>query len=116
MLHVTSFVDHRQRLVSLPESGYSLLPWMLIVPPLAAGLASSGVAAWTGVVIGATWSSLMLVAFYVHKVGLLMPLCSGLFFAGVLVLLPFNSAAFVIEAWTTLLMLLLTFPRRRPAP
>ena len=90
------------------------VPWLLPIAailPLSAGLAAAGAQAALGIAIGVTWLLSAPLAFYGRRsVRWLVPVSSAIFLAAAVLLLPFNSPGFLVDVWTTLLVLLATIP------
>ena len=92
------------------------LPLLAMVPPIAVGLGSDGLAAALSLVIGVSLPTLVAAGFLSSMAGrLLAPISFGVFFFASILLLPFNSLGFFVDAGTTLLLGLATIPRGRPA-
>jgi hypothetical protein len=111
MFHLTLIGASHDRPASLSESGGSLVLWLIAVPPLAVGLASEGAAEGIGLAIGLSWLALLPIVLYTRRLSFLLPVCAAMLFLASLLALPFNSTAFIMNAWTTLIMALVTFPR-----
>ena len=95
------------------EPRMPLFAWLASVPPIAVGMSSSGMAAALSIAIGISVPCLLAFATYRPGHNYVLPLCFGLLFIAVVGLLRFNSLAFVVDAWTTLLMTVTTIPRSR---
>jgi hypothetical protein len=105
------------------ESSYriSLAPrtmmmlWLGAVPPLAAGLASGGLAAVLGAAFGAACPVLVaLGAAWPTRAPRLFPLYFVTLFVVANAILPFNSLAFVVDTWSALLLALVTMSHGGP--
>jgi hypothetical protein len=89
-------------------------PWLLpivAILPISAGLADAGARAALSIAIGITWLLSAPLAFYGRRsVRWLVPVSSAILCAASVILLPFNSRGFLVDVWTTLLVLLATIP------
>jgi hypothetical protein len=97
------------------ERGPSLLNWLVSLPPLVVGLASSGFSLFLGVVLAIGWLILLPLAGYFPRssVALLPAIFTAVVFISTLLLIPFHSAAFWVYSWTSLAMMLMTIPKTR---
>jgi len=96
----------------LPAGSATLKLWLAALPPLVAGMASSGLPRALGLLIGLSWFVLLIVALgRARLAALLLPAAATAWFVVVLLVLPFNSPAFIVDSWAALAMLLMTFPR-----
>jgi hypothetical protein len=117
MLHVTRALtstrppENRSRGVVEPRM--SLFPWFASSAPLAIGISSGGMAAVLSIAVGIAAPCLAAVATCRPRYSYATPLCFTLLFVAAVGVLRFNSAAFVIDAWTTLFMTVTTIPRSR---
>jgi hypothetical protein len=91
-----------------------LFAWLASPAPLAIGMASGGMTSALSIAVGIAAPCLVAVATCRPRYGYAPPLCFTLLFVAAIGLLDFNSAAFVIDAWTTLLMAVATIPRSHP--
>ena len=91
----------------------SLFPWLASSAPLAIGIASGGIAALLSIAVGIATPSLAAIATCRPRHSYAPPLCFTLLFVAAVGALCFNSAAFVIDTWTTLFMAVTTIPRSR---
>jgi hypothetical protein len=90
-----------------------LSAWFASCAPLAIGMSHGGIEAVLSITVGLAVPCLAAVATYRPRYSCAPPLCLALLFVATVVVLRFNSAAFVIDAWTTLLMALTMIPRPR---
>jgi hypothetical protein len=90
-----------------------LFPWFASSAPLAIGLASGGIAAALSIAVGIAAPCLAAIATCRPRYSYAPPLCFTLLFVAAVGALCFNSAAFVIDTWTTLFMAVTTIPRSR---
>ena len=96
----------------LPAGSASLKLWLVALPPLVAGMASSGLERAMGLSIGFSWCLLLIVALERPRLAaLLLPTLAAAWFVATLLSLPFNSPAFIVDSWAALAMLLMAFPR-----
>jgi hypothetical protein len=102
-------------------SRISLAPWTLVslclgaVPPVAAGLATGGLAAALGGAFAAACPVLVASsARWPVRAPRLFPLYFVALFLFALTAFEFNSVAFVVDTWSALLLGLLTMPGARP--
>ena len=95
------------------EPRMPLFAWFASPAPLAIGMAHAGIAAVVSIAVGMAAPVLVAIATYRPRYCYAAPLGLALLFVAAVGVLRFNSAAFVIDAWTTLLMALATIPRSR---
>jgi hypothetical protein len=95
------------------EPRMPLFAWFASPAPLAIGMAHGGIVAVVSITVGMAVPALVAIATYRPRYSHAPPLCLALLFVAAVGALRFNSAAFVIDAWTTLLMALATIPRSR---
>jgi hypothetical protein len=93
-----------------------LFAWLASPAPLAIGMANGGMAAVLSISVGLAAPCLVAVATCRPRYGYAPPLCFTLLFVAAVGVLSFNSAAFVIDAWTTLLMAVATIPSTSGGP
>jgi len=92
-----------------------VLLWLGAVPPLAAGLATGGLAAALGATFAAACPVLAASGLrWPVRAERFFPLYFGALFLIALTSLEFNSVAFVVDTWSALLLGLLTMPGTRP--
>ena len=112
MLQLTrSLASHGNR--SGLEARMPLSAWLALTPPMAIGMSSGGMTAGLSIAIGISVPCLVACATYRPRNNYAVPLCFSLLFIAAVGLLQFNSAAFVVDAWTTLLMVVTTIPPSR---
>jgi hypothetical protein len=98
----------------LPEWGALMALSLLSVPPLVAGLSGQGVARVISLAIGLTWLTLLPVTLISQRLSTAaLPAVGAASFIVSLVCLSFNSGAFVVCTWTSLLMFMMTIPAGR---
>jgi hypothetical protein len=85
-----------------------------VLPAAVMAFASIGTAQLVSALIAVSWIVLVPAALYLRWAARLLPVLSACFLLLAVITLPFNSAAFVINLWTTLAMFLMSFPKRRP--
>jgi hypothetical protein len=113
----------RAKLVSGPDlhlelpprlaAGGRFLALLLLDLPLAVvGMASVGIAQWVSGLFAGAWFILVLNALYNRWFTVALPIASGAFLIVVILALPFNSPAFIVDFWTTALLFLLSLPRQ----
>jgi hypothetical protein len=107
-------MEDPSRITMAPGTLVSL--WLGAVPPLAAGLATGGLAAALG---GAFALACPLLAVssarWPVRAPRLLPLYFVTLFLLALTAFEFNSVAFVVDAWSALLLGLLTMPSGHPS-
>ena len=92
-----------------------VLLWLGAVPPLAAGLATGGLAAALGAAFAAACPVLVASSLrWPVRAERFFPLYFGALFLIALTSLEFNSLAFVVDTWSALLLGLLTMPATPP--
>jgi len=82
------------------------------LPAGVVALASIGHAQQLSALIAVGWLALAPMALYERWAAIALPIVAGCFLLLTMLLLPFNSAAFIVDAWTTLAMLVLSLPRK----
>jgi hypothetical protein len=97
----------------LPGPRY-IATYLLALPVIVVALASTGRAQLVGGLIAVFWLVLSPVALYARWAALLLPVASAVFLVLSVVLLDFNSAAFVVDVTIAAAMALVSFPRRVP--
>jgi hypothetical protein len=95
------------------EPRMPLFAWLASPAPLAIGMASGGMPAALSIAVGIAAPFLAAVATYRPRYSYAPSLCVTLLFIAAVGLLCFNSVAFVVDTWTTLLMAVTTIPRSR---
>jgi hypothetical protein len=106
-------VDSSSRISLAPR--ILMLLWLGAVPPLAAGLASGGVAAALGAAFAIACPMLVaLGAVWPVRAPRVFPLYFAALFVVASSALPFNSVAFVVDTWSALLLALVAMAHGRP--
>jgi hypothetical protein len=108
-------IGHRiGRPVLVPPGAKLVLMALCALPVAVVGLSALNAAETISAPLAALWLALLPVALYRRwaTVALLFVAAALLFFT--VIVLPFNSAAFIIDFWTSTLMLVLALPRRQP--
>lgn len=82
------------------------------LPVVVVALASEGVTEMVSSLIAAAWYALLPAALYSRRVTLALPAVAAGFLLLTVWTLPFNSAAFIVDFWTSAAMLMLALPRR----
>jgi hypothetical protein len=107
--------------VARPRRGRLLLagpkfPVMCLtaLPAGVVALASVGAEQQVSGIIAIGWLALAPMALYERWAAIALPIVAAGFLLLVMAALPFNSAAFIVDAWTTLAMIVLALPRRSP--
>jgi hypothetical protein len=90
-----------------------LFVWLASPAPLVLGMAGGGMPAALSIAVGIVAPCLAAVATYRLRYSYAPSLCLALLFVAAVGLLCFNSAAFVVDTWTTLLLAITTIPRSR---
>ena len=103
--------NDRDRSCSVVEPRMPLFPWFASCAPLAIGISSDGMTAVVSIAVGVATPSLAALATYRAHHSYASPLCFALLFVVAVGLLRFNSAAFMIDTWTSLFMAVTTTPR-----
>ena len=112
MLHPPFSKVTISRLRPLSAGSASPMLWLVALPPLVAGMANQGLPGGMGLSIGFSWFVLLIVALHWPRLAaLLLPAVAAAWFVAALLVLPFNSPAFVVDTWASLAMLLMTLPR-----
>ena len=102
-------IGHAQTLAP----GFKFLVMALTTLPVAVvGLAGRSVAERASGPMAAIWFALLPVALYRPWAALALPVVATTIMLHAAIALPFNSPAFIIDFWTSVLMLILAFPRR----
>jgi len=86
---------------------------MAALPAGVVALASVGHAQKLSALIAIGWLALTPLALYERWAAIALPIAAGCFLLLTMLVLPFNSAAFIVDAWTSLAMLVLSLPRRQ---
>jgi hypothetical protein len=98
-----------QRLVP----GFKFVVMALTALPVGVvGLAGDSVAERISGPMAAVWFALLPVALYRVWAALALPVVATAIMLHAVIALPFNSIAFIIDLWTSALMLVLALPRR----
>jgi hypothetical protein len=106
-------MEDQSRISLAPRTLASL--WLGAVPPFAAGLASGGLAAALGTAFAAACPLLVASsARWPVRAPRFFPLYFVALFLVALAAFDLNSAAFVVDTWSALLLGLLTMPAGRP--
>lgn len=113
-----SVLDIGQRIgrpVLVPPGAKLVVMALCALPVAVVGLSAATPVETISGPLAALWLGLLPVALYKRwaTVALLFVAAALLFFT--LFALPFNSPAFIIDFWTSTLMLVLALPRRQPA-
>lgn len=91
--------------------------WLGAVLPLAVGLATGGLAAALGAAFAAACPVLMVVtARWPARAPRIFPFYFAVLFVIALVAFEFNSAVFVVDTWSALVLGMLAIPTARPRP
>jgi hypothetical protein len=85
--------------------------FLTALPAAVVALASVGHAQQVSGLIALGWFSLVPIALYERWVALALPVVAAGFLVLTLIALPFNSAAFVVDIWTSAAMFVLALPR-----
>jgi hypothetical protein len=98
------------------ERGPSIWSWLIALAPLTAGMASHGVAFAVGVGLALGWLILMSLAAYLPRTAaiVLPAIFAAVGFFTSLFVLPFNSPAFWVASWSSLIMVIMAVPKPRP--
>ena len=88
--------------------------YLLALPVVVVAFASTGWGQFVSGLIAITWLVLAPLALYARWAAMVLPLASALFLALGVLVLPFNSAAFVVDLVAAAVMMLVTFPRAEP--
>ena len=100
---------HAQTLVP----GFKLVVMALTALPVGVvGMAGDTAAERVSGPMAAIWLALLPVALYRAWAALAMPVVATAIMLHAVIALPFNSTPFIIDIWTSALMLMLAFPRR----
>jgi hypothetical protein len=99
----------------LPPGAKFLIMALATLPVAVVGLSATTVAETVSGPLAAIWLGLLPVALYKRWATLALPFVAAALLFITLIALPFNSPAFVIDFWTSTLMLVLALPRRQPA-
>ena len=109
--------------VASPPSVSKLLPgpryiaiYLLALPVIVVAFASSGVEQIVSGLIALTWLVLAPVALYARRAAMVLPITSALFLGLAIMVLSFDSAAFVVDVTATAIMFLVSVPRQWPQP
>jgi hypothetical protein len=107
--------------IASPPSVTKLLPgpryiaiYLLALPVIVVAFASSGVEQMVSGLIALTWLVLAPVALYARRAAMLLPITSALFLGLAIMVLSFDSAAFVVDVTATAIMFLVSVPRQWP--
>ena len=76
-------------------------------------MASTGIPQYVSALMAATWIVLAPGALFSRWVARLLPIFSASFLLLALVMLPFNTPAFISDVWAALTMSLLALPRQQ---
>jgi hypothetical protein len=114
-LHVLSSSPLLESRRVFTERGPSVWAWLITLAPFTVGMASRGFAFYLGIGIAVAWAISLPISTFLPRAGaaLLPPIVAGLAFVTTLLTMPFDSAAFWVYSWTTLVMLLMTVPKPR---
>jgi hypothetical protein len=109
--------------VKAPRSVSQLLPgpryiaiYLLALPVIVVAFASSGMDQMVSGLIALTWLVLAPVALYARRAAMLLPITSALFLGLAIMMLSFDSAAFVVDVTATAIMFLVSVPRNSSQP
>lgn len=97
----------------LPGPRYIAI-YMLALPVIVVAFSSSGVEQAISGLIALTWLVLSPLALFSRKAAMFLPIASAGFLAAAVLLLSFNSAAFVVDVTATVVMFLVSVPRQWP--
>jgi hypothetical protein len=86
--------------------------YLLALPVIVVAFASSGTDQMVSGLIALTWLVLAPVALYVRRAAMLLPITSALFLGLAIMMLSFDSAAFVVDVTATAIMFLVSVPRQ----
>ena len=109
----TSTRSHQNPRRDAAEPRLPLFFWLASPAPLAIGMAGGGMPAALSIAVGIAAPCLAAAATYRPRCSYTPSLCLALLFVAAVGLLCFNSAAFVADTWTTLLLAVTTIPRSR---
>jgi hypothetical protein len=98
--------------ILIPPGARFLAMALTALPAAVVGLAASSFLERTSGFIAVAWLSLVPAALYRPRAALALPFIAGAFLLFTVLALPFNSLAFVVDFWTSVLMLILALPRR----
>jgi hypothetical protein len=84
------------------------------LPAAVVALATEGAAQRVSGIIALGWLGLALIALYERWATIALPIAAAAFLVLTIAVLPFNSAAFVVDVWTTAAMFVLALPRLHP--
>src|SRR4029450_9922133 len=85
---------------------------LLDVPVAVVAMASTGPAQVVSGFFAGAWFALLTTALYRSWARALLPPVAAVFLAVVVAMLPFNSAAFIVDFWTATALCLLSMPVR----
>jgi hypothetical protein len=111
-----SVLDISQRIgrpVLVPTGAKLLMMALCALPVAIVGLSASTAAETISGPLAALWLGLLPVALYKRWATIALLFVAGALLLFTLFALPFNSPAFVINFWTSTLMLVLALPRRQ---
>lgn len=97
----------------LPGPRYIAI-YMLALPVIVVAFSSSGVEQAISGLIALTWLVLSPLALFSRRAAMFLPIASAGFLAAAVLLLSFNSAAFVVDVTATVVMFLVSVPRQWP--
>jgi hypothetical protein len=86
--------------------------YLVALPAVVVALAATGTAQLVTGIIVVAWFALLPLALYARRAAIALPVVAAGFMILTLVTLPFNSAAFVVDIWTSAAMFFLSLPRR----
>jgi hypothetical protein len=108
-LRLVRVAGHAQRLVP----GFKFIVMALTALPIGVvGLSGDTVAERVSGPMAAVWFALLPVALYRAWAALALPVVATAIMLHAVIALPFNSMPFIIDFWTSALMLVLALPRR----
>ena len=109
-------IGHKIGRPTLVPPGAKFLVMALCALPVAVvGLSAATPAETISGPLAALWLGLLPVALYKRWATIALLFVAGALLLLTLVALPFNSPAFIIDFWTSTLMLVLALPRRQAA-
>lgn len=99
----------------LPGPRYIAI-YLLALPVIVVAFASEGMEQIVSGLIALTWLVLAPVALYARRAAMLLPITSALFLGLAIMMLSFDSAAFVVDVTATAIMFLVSVPRQWAQP
>lgn len=108
-------IGHRiGRPILVPPGAKFVLMALCTLPVAVVGLSASTTAETLSGPLAALWLGLLPVALYRRWATIALLFVAASLLVITMLALPFNSPAFIIDFWTSALMLVLALPRRQP--